>query len=521
MPENNYNMMSSQNNYTMPENNYGMMSSQNNYTMPENNYNMMSSQNNYTMPENNYNMMSSQNNYNMMSSQNNYGMMSSQNNYGMMSSQNDYTMSENCYTMPENDYTMPETNYNMINNYLKYFSNINEGFENINDDNLISFKNITSNKLYYIPPCNYIKDDCFFDALTLNNFKIVDGVNNKISDACLIIPCSYENIEGELQTLIKEGVRNNTYGDKLRIFMLNNTDLMASKLSLWKYLKNKYGDKEASNLIPYTWDLTNNDDIEKFKKEFDDKKVYITKNNKQRQEGLLIHNSLNTILDSRDKYILVQELLQNPYLINGRKINLRVYVLVIKDSMSNIKIQVYNDGFMYYTPELFEKNTLSFEKNVTTGYIDRKIYEENPLTHSDFKKYLDSDRNLTPLETYMRSQSIVLSTYTFINMYILISSIFDAYESVVGNESEGVNFQLYGIDIAIDENLKSMIMEINKGPDLSAKSERDKKLKTDLSTDILKSVGLLDNNDNNNFITVLEMVKINGKVIKINNFLDK
>ena len=44
-------------------------------------------------------------------------------------------------------------------------------------------------------------------------------------------------------------------------------------------------------------------------------------------------------------------------------------------------------------------------------------------------------------------------------------------------------------------------MEINKGPDLTAKDGRDKDLKVNLSKDMLKSVGLVENNSNNKFFS--------------------
>jgi hypothetical protein len=72
----------------------------------------------------------------------------------------------------------------------------------------------------------------------------------------------------------------------------------------------------------------------------------------------------------------------------------------------------------------------------------------------------------------------------------------------------GLGFQLYGADIAIDDKLNPSLMEINKGPDLSAKDEKDRNVKLKLSEDILKSIGLLSN-QNNNFITVIDLKKIN------------
>ena len=180
---------------------------------------------------------------------------------------------------------------------------------------------------------------------------------------------------------------------------------------------------------------------------------------------------------------------------------------------------VYNDGFMYYTPELFEKNSSDLKKNITTGYIDRQIYIDNPLTHMDWRKWLDdSKRNHTPIEKYFKQEhpNIKLSNFIFSQIYEQLGFIFQTYENVVGTKTLGVSFQLYGVDVAISDDLKPMVMEINKGPDLSAKDGRDKELKMNLCSDILKSVGLLPN-INNNFITILEKVNINGNIVTINN----
>jgi hypothetical protein len=382
----------------------------------------------------------------------------------------------------------------------------------------ISFKNIKSNKLYYGLPCDYIKNDCFYDALKINNFIMTKD----ILKACLIVPCSYETTEKEIEDLDKNKISLNEYGEGVRIFMLNNTDHMVSKLALWKYLKQEYGEKIASSMLPYTWDLTDLKDVEKFKLDFNKNKIYITKNNLQRQEGIEIHTNLNSIISTKNKYLLVQELLQDPYLILGRKINLRVYVLVIKDNYSNIKLNIYKDGFIYYTAELFEYNNSAFKKNITTGYVDRQIYLNNPLTHMDFRKWLDDPkRELTQIEKYIKEThlNIKLSDYIFSQIYEQLGFIFKTYEDIIGTKTNGVNFQLYGVDVAINNHLNPIVMEINKGPDLSSKDIIDKKLKINLCTDILKSVGLLDN-VNNDFITILEKVNINGNNIYINNLIE-
>lgn len=418
----------------------------------------------------------------------------------------------NTIIITNNDIITKYTDKIIINNKVEKFI----GTVDFIPSPYVSFKKIKSNKLYYGLPCKYIKSDSFYDLLEKIGYKLTSN----IKEASLIVPCTYETTEKEIVDLETNGIKSNIYGDGIRIFMLNNTDHMVSKLALWKYLKYKYGDVTASTMIPYTWDLTDSAEVENFKKQYNKNKIYLTKNNQQRQEGIEIHTTLDSIISSKDKYLLVQELLQDPYLVNGRKINLRVYVLIIKDNYNNIKLQVYRDGFMYYTPKLFEKNKSTFDHNITTGYVDRQVYVENPLTHADFREYLDDpSRTLTQIEEYYRKMypDKKLSEYIFSQMYQLIASVFETYENVVGTISHGVSFQLYGVDIAINDKLQSMMMEINKGPDLGAKDERDKNLKINLSNDILKSVGL-EEDTNNKFMTVLELLNLNGALVPITNF---
>jgi len=372
--------------------------------------------------------------------------------------------------------------------------------------NIEKFNSSLNNNLkYYGKPCEYVKNDTFYDILKENDFTQTENIN----EASLIVPCSYENTESEINFFSQILKKNNT-----RIFMLDNTDQMASKLLLWQYIVKNYGVNIASKYMPYTYSLIDSNEVEIFKKEYNKNKLYITKNNEQRQEGIKIHNSLDSILLDKNKYILVQELLQDPYLIRGRKINLRVYCLLIKDNNNNVKILIYNNGFMYYTPELFEKNNISFKKNITTGYIDRKVYDENPLTHEDFRNYLDENRELSDFEKYLKINNNKISEYIFNRIYNLLRDVLKCYIDVIGNNNLGIGFQLYGADIAINNKLQPMLMEINKGPDLTAKDERDKKLKKNLSRDILKSVGLLEDK-NNNFIKVYQRVNINNILYEI------
>ena len=53
---------------------------------------------------------------------------------------------------------------------------------------------------------------------------------------------------------------------------------------------------------------------------------------------------------------------------------------------------VYNDGFMYYTPRIWKPKSRNLNEIITTGYIDRQVYVDNPLTIKDFGLFIGRDK---------------------------------------------------------------------------------------------------------------------------------
>lgn len=367
------------------------------------------------------------------------------------------------------------------------------------------FQNLTNEYMINITPideptwnrnsCNYTMNEMFRKILSEYNIKYTDD------NADIIIPCTYNNIDREIDTI-------NPHKDQ-RIFIINNADHIAAKDYLWKMLIWYYGLTKAKQLAPNTY-IINSDDMIRFKEEYKEGMIYIMKKNIQRQEGIKITDSYQDIMDTKDSYVVIQNLLQDPYTINSRKINMRFYILVICNN-DNIDVYVYDNGFMYYTREEFKKGTTEFGPNITTGYIERWIYEINPLTHGDFKKYLDEpDRKLNETETILRNKGLRLSKIVFTRIYHLFNEVFRAISGHICNCKKlksSITFQLFGADIAINEQLYPMIMEINKGPDLGAKDERDGTVKRGCIIDMLVILGLIKKKGMPEFIKILDKEK--------------
>jgi hypothetical protein len=340
------------------------------------------------------------------------------------------------------------------------------------------------------PYCSYNMTETIKKVLDKNNIKETSG-----DDWTIYIPCSYNYTNKE----IKDAQKNIKNKDQ-RIFIINNADDITNKCSIWNHLVNKYGRHTSSQLMPKTYCLNSKDDMHLFNIEYDPKKYYILKKNIQRQEGLKITNDKKVILNAKnDAFVVVQELLQNPYIIGGRKTNMRFYLLLVC-RYGEISAYVHNEGFMYYTKVLFKKGDPSDDNNITTGYIDRKVYEKNPLTLGDLRKYLDDpNRKMYPDELLLVQQKQKISIVVMNRIYELLTKLVNAMNLIVCSKdkiSENLTFQLFGIDIALNDQLIPQIIEANKGPDLGAKDGRDGDVKRGVVTDIFRIINTIDGPNN-------------------------
>lgn len=268
------------------------------------------------------------------------------------------------------------------------------------------------------------------------------------------------------------------------IYGIRGSDDMASKSNLAITIK----EKGFHEIIPITYVPERDEDMQELIKNHDDSKIYIMKKNIQRQEGILITRSLDEIMKNLKDYVVIQELLKDPYIISKRKINIRVYLLVTVDKQQ-CQFYIYNNGFMYYTAAFYEPDSIDPEKNITTGYIDRKVYEENPLTIKD-------------LEQYLGKQNFSL---LWNNLKTVVQKLQLCYSDLLLKKNSnlpGTKFNIYGVDIAVDSKLNVVLVECNKGADMNFKDKRDGEVKENLVKDCFTLVGICDNGNKNNFVKI-------------------
>jgi hypothetical protein len=359
--------------------------------------------------------------------------------------------------------------------YLFINSNIFENKESYNN-----YYNIENDELnYYRCPEKEL-------GLVTKSLFDVNNIKNNNKRWNIYVPCGYNNVEQELLDI---KINNNIDNNKKYIFGINGCDNIVAKNYIWENLVKCYGRSGASELMPETFILYNDNDMELFKKSFSSNNIYILKKNVQRKEGLKLTKNYNEIMDGlNDDYKVVQKYIRDLYLVNGRKVNLRIYLfIVIKDNKKYFYIS--NIGKCIYTKKKYNDKDLDFESNITSYHLDMSVYEQSPRYFSELIKYIDVNNGTGEGHKLFNRISELLK-----NISLCISNNIFQSENI----KNSTTFQLFGIDVIFNNNLKPYLLEINKGPDMIPKDDEDYKMKYAIQDDMFKIIGLTPKKNNIN-----------------------
>jgi hypothetical protein len=331
---------------------------------------------------------------------------------------------------------------------------------------------------------NYYRcDDKKLTGITNNIFNDFNLFkNNKEWD--VYIPCGYNNVENEL---LKINIKNKKNAVGKFIFGINGCDSIVSKNKIWESLVSCYGRRNARSLMPESFVLSDPKEMHAFRSIYNPKDIYILKKNVQRKEGLKLTSTLSDILSAhKDSYRVVQKYLTNLYLINKRKINLRIYLLIVIQE-NKIYFYMSNIGKCIYTYKEYSNDDFDFESNITSYHLDMNVYKKNPRTLTELFDFLNRDTN-------NHEASTILSE----NIHNLMKKISECLANNIFQSDNIKNttcFQLFGADVIFDTNLHPYLLELNKGPDMKPRDTIDREMKTKVQIDMFKKVGLLQENE--------------------------
>ena len=181
-----------------------------------------------------------------------------------------------------------------------------------------------------------------------------------------------------------------------------------------------------------------------------------------------IDKSLKDPTEEPEAYI-VQKYIENPYLIGGKKFDIRAYALVT--SYYPLVVYIHRNGFCRFSNFQFSMNA----KDISNLYI----HATNVAVQKTSPNY-DGDKGckwlLRNLKNYLLSRHDVNQvTDLFTEMEALMVRSLMSVQKVMINDKHC--FEVYGYDILIDENLKPWLLEVNASPSLTAETQMDYDLK--------------------------------------------
>jgi len=315
----------------------------------------------------------------------------------------------------------------------------------------------------------------YFKCPEKPNADLLNGVlaKNKIilddKEYNFFMPCGYNFVEDELDEM---KVPKSKY-----IFALRGCDNIVSKNNLWEILEKKFGRNGASKIMPESFIIEDPDEYEEAKRRVRNGTVLICKKNLQRKLGLKLafdEKDLKDALD--DDFKVAQVFLTEARQIKDRKINLRVYYVAIKKG-KRIDFYVNRNGKILYTKD---KTTgeIKFESHITSYQMDPDLYEKENLPH-----------NFKELRKYLGPQE-------YSRIWVKLMAKLKIFSGAIGHVFEDdkfkdkVCFQLFGMDVILDGD-EPYILEVNKGPDMIPKCNKDNELKQNIYEEVFNLAGLI------------------------------
>ncbi|KAL0591959.1 hypothetical protein ABG067_000612 [Albugo candida] len=226
--------------------------------------------------------------------------------------------------------------------------------------------------------------------------------------------------------------------------------------------------------------------VEEFKKH---QGVWIMKPiGKAQGKGIFLITKLSQINDWRgdnrtqgtsppvETYI-VQRYVANPYLVGGKKFDMRLYALVT--SFSPLEVYIYRGGFARFTNTRYSMNSTDISNTFIhlTNVAIQKTSENYNSQHG-------GKWDLHNLKCFMMAKHGVdrVDDLFFEIQCVIIKSLLSV-EKIIINDKHC--FELYGYDIMIDQELKPWLLEVNASPSLSANTASDYQLKCGMLYEML------------------------------------
>ncbi|KFQ32923.1 Tubulin polyglutamylase TTLL4, partial [Mesitornis unicolor] len=193
--------------------------------------------------------------------------------------------------------------------------------------------------------------------------------------------------------------------------------------------------------------------------------------------------------------LLVQRYLHKPYLIGGKKFDLRIYVYVT--CYDPLRVYLFQDGLVRFASCKYSSSM----KSLSNRFVHLTNYSVNKK-NTEYKS--NSDETACQGHKWALKALWKYLTQKGVNSEAIWEKIKDIVIKTIIASEPYVNslvkmyvrrpyccHELFGFDIMLDENLKPWILEVNISPSLHSNSPLDVSIKGQMIRDLLNLAGFV------------------------------
>ena len=201
---------------------------------------------------------------------------------------------------------------------------------------------------------------------------------------------------------------------------------------------------------------------------------------------------------------IVQSYVQHPYLLNGYKFTMRVYV--VYTSLAPLRLYIYPEGFVHMATDKYNPDPKYINErymHLTNPDISkqRPFYKKNPRPfYWNFKELKDYIRKNGVNNVVHGDDDVRLwkKIQTLVQKTVLSAEhLLSKYAQKIVPHPTSNCFELLGLDVLVDDQLKPWLIEVNPDPDMSAHAGFALAYETKgfMLTDLMGMLGLQQSRD--------------------------